>query len=449
MASKLVEHTFFAHFCGGVDQDSLVKPLDRLESLGIRAILDYAAEDDPEKVVEKRHIAKRGAVGRVYDYSGEAACDLNMTRFLSAIESAAEKPGGVVAIKITALCKPNLLITASRALNAIRGTWIRHFRNENTTATLSDFARAIGPSKDPEFVKSLFNALDNDNTGQVDFLEWTSKFDLESLVTRKSWERHGLEAGALYEDAVISSSDTPLLDNMRARVEMIAHRAASLNVRLLIDAEHTYIQPAIEQITRELQLRYNQRHREFPIVFNTYQCYLKRNKRNVLDDLERARRANLWFAGKLVRGAYIVRERERAIERNETDPIFPTIAETHDNFNWCVEEILKHIDRSEVFVATHNQESIERAVTRMEDFKIPNDSPRVMFAQLLGMADHLSLTLGREGYNVYKYVPFGPVAEVIPYLTRRAQENSDMMLNVGTEIGLLKSALRSRGLPVP
>ncbi len=464
LASKVVEKTFFAHFCGGVDMESLGGPLARLKELGIRPILDYAAEDDPDKAVEERPIAKQGVLDRVYDYGGEQVCDKNMVLILSALEASASsssEPDGVVAIKVTALCRPALLIKASSNLNAVRRLWNEHFElassagaHERAGVTPEAFKagmdRALGPEGSRTDPAMVFAKLDLDKQGSVDFIEWTQKFDLESFVTREKWQRVGLDVEHVFGGKVpfLDARDTPLLDNLRRRVEMIADRAAALGVRLLIDAEHTYIQPAIDQICRELQAKYNNLERPFPIVYNTYQCYLKSARQNVLDDLVRSRRAGQWFAGKVVRGAYMIRERERARENKTEDPILPTIQDTHDSYNWCVEQIIKNHKQSQVIIASHNQESIERATALMEQHNIPRGSQSVMFAQLLGMADNLSLTLGREGYRIYKYVPYGPVAEVIPYLSRRAQENSDMLSNVGKELVLLREALRVRGIRV-
>jgi proline dehydrogenase len=214
------------------------------------------------------------------------------------------------------------------------------------------------------------------------------------------------------------------------------------DVRLLIDAEHSYFQPAIDNTVTELQRQYN---RDAPRIYNTVQCYLKDSHSRLLDELERARRENYKYGVKLVRGAYMVLERQRAQEMGYPDPIHATKDDTHANYNACVEELLRCVkaEGAEVMVASHNQQSIELAVDKMAALGMPPSSG-VYFGQLLGMADHLTYTLGAHGYGAYKYVPFGEVDEVMPYLIRRAQENSDMLGGMGGEMGMLRTELVRR-----
>lgn len=142
----------------------------------------------------------------------------------------------------------------------------------------------------------------------------------------------------------------------------------------------------------------------------------------------------------------MVAERRRAKERGERDPIQPTVDATHANFNQCMLDLLENLDVAEVMAATHNQESIEVAAAKMHELGIDRKHSGVYFGQLLGMSDYLSLVLGKEGYNVYKYIPFGPVEEVVPYLIRRAEENSSIMSGNGVdkEVGMLKEELFRR-----
>ncbi len=169
---------------------------------------------------------------------------------------------------------------------------------------------------------------------------------------------------------------------------------------------------------------------------------MKDAKWRISIDLQRARREKFAFAAKLVRGAYMVGERQRATLRGYDDPIQPSLDATHENYHNCLSLIFDNIDISNVMVASHNERSLRFTVDEMSRRAVKNDV--VFFGQLLGMADHLSFTLGAHGYKVFKYVPYGPVHEVIPYLLRRAQENSNMLGGAVTERKLLWSEFKAR-----
>jgi len=229
-----------------------------------------------------------------------------------------------------------------------------------------------------------------------------------------------------------------------ARLERLAEKAAEFKVRLMVDAEQTYFQPAIDHLVLHLQRKYN---REFPVIYNTYQSYLKDSYSRIELDLARARKERFFFAAKLVRGAYMVQERKRARDRKYESPIQDTLEDTHANYHKCVDLILENIEYADVMVASHNEKTVKHVIHKMQELGIAVRGGGVFFGQLLGMCDHVSFSLGHSGYMVYKYVPYGPVHEVIPYLLRRAEENSNMLGNAGKEIKLLKKELLRRRLP--
>jgi proline dehydrogenase len=226
-----------------------------------------------------------------------------------------------------------------------------------------------------------------------------------------------------FADAALSSEEVTLVENMYERIHTVASLAAEKDVRLMIDAEQTYFQPAIDHATLELQHKHN---KVFPTIFGTYQCYLKDTPSRVIADLDRARKYGYLFAAKIVRGAYMKIERDRAAAMGYPSPICDTLQDTHDSFHRVMQYILDSKNRNLV-VASHNQSSIEIALEYMRKNNIDPATGGVYFAQLLGMADHLTFSLGRNGYKAYKYVPYGPVHEVVPYLIRRAQENGDLI----------------------
>jgi len=185
------------------------------------------------------------------------------------------------------------------------------------------------------------------------------------------------------------------------------------------------------------------------VIYNTYQAYLMSTHKRLSDDMERAKREGYQFACKLVRGAYLTLERERASLKGYRSPVWGTIEETHASYETCLRSVLAEgvaTGRAEVLLGSHNEESIRLAVLLMSELGLrPGRSP-VYFGQLLGMADHITFTLGNNGYPAYKYVPYGLVQEVIPYLLRRAQENASVMSGAKADAGLLRSEIWRRFL---
>ena len=209
-------------------------------------------------------------------------------------------------------------------------------------------------------------------------------------------------------------------------------------------------QPAIDSLVLELQQKFNNRvATKTPSIFNTYQCYLKDASDRALVDLERSERFNFHFAAKIVRGAYLHHERDRAEKLGYESPIHDSKEETDRCYNELVELLLRHRSEHgpglEIMVASHNKESIERAVNLMQRLDIQcADNPCVHFAQLFGMCDNLTFTLGKANFNAFKYLPYGSVGEVIPYLLRRAEENGAVLDKTGDEIDLLLDELKRR-----
>jgi proline dehydrogenase len=225
-------------------------------------------------------------------------------------------------------------------------------------------------------------------------------------------------------------------------------------VSLLIDAEQSWFQPAIDVISLGLQQKYNHVDvADQPVVFSTYQCYLKNSLERLNVDVSKSKRLSFHLGSKLVRGAYMPRERARAIAKGYASPIHDTIQETHDCYNNAMEYLLRQMKSTKspsikVMCASHNRESIELSIKLFHELGLSNDScDGLSFAQLYGMADDLTISLGEnggKGYNVYKYLPYGQIKEVVPYLLRRAQENADVLGKSKYEMELLFDELKDR-----
>uniref|UniRef100_A0A3B3YXY7 Proline dehydrogenase n=1 Tax=Poecilia mexicana TaxID=48701 RepID=A0A3B3YXY7_9TELE len=221
---------------------------------------------------------------------------------------------------------------------------------------------------------------------------------------------------------------------------------ASVNkVRVLVDAEYTYMNPALTLVTMALMKKFN---KDGAWIWNTYQCYLKESRSLLLEALNLSQAEGFCLGVKLVRGAYMDKERKLAEKECQVDPIHPSWEETNKSYNGCLDVMLEAIaqkpDRYRIIVATHNEESVRQAAKRMEEWGIEKDGGSVCFGQLLGMCDHVSLTLAKEGYPVYKSVPYGSVDDTLPYLVRRAQENRTVLQGIRKERDLLRQELRHR-----
>jgi len=252
-------------------------------------------------------------------------------------------------------------------------------------------------------------------------------------------------AGRLSE-ACPTDEEVDLLEAMYNRGRQLGEAAAQAGVRLLIDAEQCRYQPAIDNLVLELQRQFNVDDK--PIIYNTYQCYLKDSPERLRTDVKRSERFNYHFGAKLVRGAYMESERELAETNGLPDPIHASIEDTHACYNDSVDFLLRHSvesdQKAELMCATHNQESIEKAIDAMNKYGVDRKSSTISFAQLFGMTDHLTFNLGRHGYRAYKYVPYGEVHEVMPYLLRRARENSAIVGGATLELKMIQNELRNR-----
>ncbi|MEP5611403.1 MAG: proline dehydrogenase family protein [Cyclobacteriaceae bacterium] len=225
------------------------------------------------------------------------------------------------------------------------------------------------------------------------------------------------------------------------RVIEIVQKVYDKGLMVMIDAEESWFQNYIDGVVRRLMEKFN---RERPVVFNTYQMY----RHDVADKLKfalaLATSEGYYLGAKLVRGAYMEKERERAEELGYPSPIHATKAAVDTDYNESLKLCITHIEQMGLCGGTHNEDSAKVMTTLMKESGLSNSDPRIYFAQLLGMSDHISFTLSDAGYNVAKYVPYGPVEKVLPYLFRRADENTSIAGQSSREYRLVKQELRRR-----
>jgi proline dehydrogenase len=225
------------------------------------------------------------------------------------------------------------------------------------------------------------------------------------------------------------------------RIDKIAKAAFDAKVPLFIDAEETWIQDAIDTWTFEMMLKYN---KVEPIVYNTLQMYRHDRLEFLKDCNELAKKNGVFYGVKLVRGAYMEKERDRAASMNYPSPIQPNKDATDFDYNAALKFIVKHADVFALCAGSHNEESSLILTKLLAENAIASDNKQFYFAQLLGMSDHISYNLSHAGFNVAKYVPFGPVKEVMPYLLRRADENTSVAGQTGRELSLIMRELERR-----
>ncbi|MGB5653152.1 MAG: proline dehydrogenase family protein [Robiginitalea sp.] len=227
------------------------------------------------------------------------------------------------------------------------------------------------------------------------------------------------------------------------RFEKTCQRAYDCDVPLLIDAEESWMQDAADELVEEMMRRFNQKR---PIVFNTLQMY-RADRLDYLQNLhQKAQDSGFKLGIKLVRGAYLEKENERAEEKGYPSPICASKQETDINFDSAVSYCLDHLAQISLYAGTHNEQSSYKLMEAMHERKIPREDPRIWFGQLYGMSDHISFNLGKAGFNVSKYLPFGPVRDVMPYLIRRAEENTSVAGQTNRELELLKKERERRKL---
>ena len=245
------------------------------------------------------------------------------------------------------------------------------------------------------------------------------------------------------EKKSLTASENEQWERIKTRFKSVCAAGKLHNVKILIDAEESWIQDAVDDLVLDLMQTFNT---DALIVYSTLQMY----RWNRLDYLKKihikAKQANFKLGFKVVRGAYMEKERQRAKDLGYKSPICDTKALTDALFNETIKYSLSNLETIHLFIGTHNEESTHLALELMKACHISNNDSRVWFGQLYGMSDHISFNLAEHGYNVAKYLPFGPVKDVMPYLIRRAEENASVAGQTNRELNLIKMEKQRRGI---
>ncbi|WP_375437120.1 proline dehydrogenase family protein [uncultured Hymenobacter sp.] len=255
----------------------------------------------------------------------------------------------------------------------------------------------------------------------------------------------GLANSSLLEKIQAGKPLTPTeqasYDRAHARVDAICHRAHQYGVRVFVDAEESWFQQTIDNLAYEMMHKYN---RESAIVWNTYQLYRHDRLDAIKEAHDVAKRDGYYLGGKLVRGAYMEKEARVATQRGYQNPINPTKQETDALYDESLRYCVQHVDRISICAGTHNEASSKLLTELMHEYELQPGDQRIWFAQLYGMSDNLSYNLAHAGYNTAKYVPYGPVDAVMPYLLRRADENTAIAGQSSREFLLIQKEIRRR-----
>ncbi|CAF1215173.1 unnamed protein product [Rotaria sordida] len=391
--------TAFGHFVGGETPQEIKPVIKRLQHHHVKPILEYSVESD-----EHIPLVSSSQVDHMHDQ--------NATKFIECIHTSHDVcgPDNLVAIKVTALVRPNVL----KKFNTI----LQSMKNHSSLPPLFELI-----NQQPTNNKAVVLLQDSINTHLIN-----NQNQKSSKVT-------------------LVPDDLTEIYNLLIRLNNIAQACLKYQISIMVDAEQSYFQNAINYLATELQRYYNKSN--IPYIYGTYQCYLKDTLDSLKHDLTLAEKYNYIFAAKLVRGAYMEQENRLAQEYGYESPINPSFEITSQMYHTCLDEVLKNTlqrqsDQIRIMIASHNEDTIRYAIQKMKDYNIPHNSPTVSFASLYGMSDYVAFALAHAGYLTYKYLPYGPIEVLQPYLFRRAQENRAIFAKADKDRRFHFKALKDR-----
>ena len=309
---------------------------------------------------------------------------------------------------------------------------------ENQVKTILDYS-AEGKDSEAEWDRTEAEIMRAIQATEGDNRHAFSVFKVSGLASTALLENVGASLKPLQEiesaHLSLTFAENEAWNRVKARFYALCQRSASVGKPVFIDAEESWMQPTIDALAESAMRKFNINH---AVVYNTVQLY-RTDRLDYLQTLTAAGEAEGFHVGvKLVRGAYMEKERERALERGYASPIQPHKAATDHNYNNALEWCLSHLDLVSLCAGSHNEESNSLLCRKMSELGIQRDDERIWFAQLLGMSDPISFNLARSNYRVAKYVPYGPINETIPYLIRRAEENTSVAGQTSRELELIR-----------
>lgn len=266
-----------------------------------------------------------------------------------------------------------------------------------------------------------------------------ARFGLLEKLDAAAAAKSGFEARVHTE--VLTRPEKEEWERVLARLNRICSDAAGKNVGVLIDAEESWIQDPVDALSMQMMATYNQ---ETPIIYNTIQLYRHDRLQFLKDSYQEAEKKGFILGAKLVRGAYMEKERRRAEELKYSSPIQPNKEATDRDYNHALQFCIDQLEQIATIVASHNEKSNLLTTQLLLQKGLPLSHKHIHFSQLYGMSDNITFNLAKAGCAVSKYLPFGPIGDVIPYLMRRAQENSSVSGQTGRELGLIKKELKRR-----
>jgi len=281
----------------------------------------------------------------------------------------------------------------------------------------------------PEFVKAIGYAAKNSNIPFISLK--VTGFARFALLEK------------IHSGAALTEAETKEYQRVRGRLDVVCRAASEQNIMVLIDAEESWVQLPVDDLADAMMAQYN---KNKVVVFNTFQLYRHDRLEFLKVSLSAATQKGYLLGAKLVRGAYMEKERNRAAEKGYPSPIQPDKAATDRDYDAAALYCLQHLDHLALFIGTHNENSCLQAARYMEQNGIAPNTKKVYFSQLYGMSDNISFNLANSGYKVAKYLAYGPVRDVIPYLLRRAQENTSVAGQTGRELSLIRREMKRRGL---
>ena len=327
----------------------------------------------------------------------------------------------------------------------IKKTIFEHFcggETINDCKSTFDSLKAYKIYAMPEYsveAESTFDGFESYKNTMIDLIKYLGNQGLPFIAIKCTglMDIHSLE---LISKGTLDSKSEKFID-FKNRMNDLCKAASKCNVKILIDAEESWIQDAIDMVALDLMEIYN---KKVHTIFLTHQCYRTGTLSKIKENFKRAKQNKFLLGIKLVRGAYMEKERERAKKYNYESPIQPTKSDTDLEFDNSVKFCVDNIDNISIWVGSHNEFSSMQLVKIMKEKKIKSNDKRIWFSQLYGMSDNISFALADMGYNVVKLIPFGPIEKTIPYLIRRANENSSVKGQSNRQFTLIKNEINRR-----